>query len=172
MGEVALAASGRVKWYDHARGFGFVISEAFDGDALIHHSVLKEFGKRSVPDGATVEFTFSKRPRGLQIDRVTRLDCSTAMPPRKELTRNVPHPETAGEWEPVTVKWFSEYRGYGFLQRQDGADVFVHALTFREAMISTPEPGQFLEARICEGEKGLAAAVLRSGGQARVGDSV
>lgn len=172
MGELAVATTGRVKWFDQSKGFGFVVSDAFEGDALIHHSILREFGRRFVPDGATLEFTFSKGARGMVVDRVTGIDCSTQLPPRKELTRNVPCPETAGDWEPVTVKWFDPFRGYGFLQRTDGTDVFVHALTLREALIAEPEPGQFLEARICEGEKGFGAAELRQGGGGRFNDSI
>ena len=39
---------GRVKWFDATRGFGFVVSDAMDGDILVHFSVLREHGRRSL----------------------------------------------------------------------------------------------------------------------------
>ena len=41
--------SGQVKWFDATRGFGFVVDELFEGDILIHFSVLKDHGRRSLP---------------------------------------------------------------------------------------------------------------------------
>ena len=43
------AVTGRVKWFDATRGFGFLVSDAIDGDILLHFSVLREHGRRSVP---------------------------------------------------------------------------------------------------------------------------
>ena len=37
---------GRVKWFDATRGFGFIVSDALDGDILVHFSVLREHGRR------------------------------------------------------------------------------------------------------------------------------
>ena len=45
------AVVGRVKWFDATRGFGFVVSDALDGDILVHFSVLREHGRRSLPEG-------------------------------------------------------------------------------------------------------------------------
>src|SRR5436305_1135510 len=44
--------TGRVKWFDATRGFGFLVSDEIDGDVLLHFSVLREHGRRSVPEGA------------------------------------------------------------------------------------------------------------------------
>ena len=50
-----LHCTGRVKWFDATRGFGFLVSDNCEGDILVHFSVLKEHGRRSLPEGATVE---------------------------------------------------------------------------------------------------------------------
>ena len=42
------AVVGRVKWFDATRGFGFVVSDALEGDILVHVSVLREHGRRSL----------------------------------------------------------------------------------------------------------------------------
>lgn len=57
-----------------------------------------------------------------------------------------------------TVKWFSNSKGYGFIERQDGPDVFVHYTAIRTEGFRTLEEGQGVEFDIEEGPKGLQAA--------------
>ncbi len=70
---------GRVKWFDATRGFGFVVSEGIDGDILIHFSVLREHGRRSLPEGALVECVPMQLDRGLQAKRVISIDVGPAV---------------------------------------------------------------------------------------------
>ena len=56
-----------------------------------------------------------------------------------------------------TVKWFSNQRGYGFLEREDGDDVFVHYSAVQGDGFKSLEQGQKVEFEIVEGEKGLHA---------------
>ena len=49
------AVTGRVKWFDATRGFGFLVCDGLEGDVLLHFSVLREHGRRSVPEGAIIE---------------------------------------------------------------------------------------------------------------------
>ena len=65
---------GRVKWFDATRGFGFLVCDELDGDVLLHFSVLREHGRRSVPEGATIECIPVQLPRGLQAKRVISID--------------------------------------------------------------------------------------------------
>jgi CspA family cold shock protein len=57
-----------------------------------------------------------------------------------------------------TVKWFSNPKGYGFIQRENGPDVFVHYSAIREDGYRTLEEGQQVEFTIEDGPKGPQAA--------------
>jgi len=72
--------AGRVKWFDATRGFGFIVSDEIEGDILLHFSVLREHGRRSVPEGALIECVPVKLDRGLQAKRVVSIDLSAALP--------------------------------------------------------------------------------------------
>ena len=74
------AVTGRVKWFDATRGFGFLISDELEGDILIHFSVLREHGRRSVPEGAIIECMPVRLDRGLQAKKILSIDLSTALP--------------------------------------------------------------------------------------------
>jgi CspA family cold shock protein len=164
--------TGRVKWFDATRGFGFLISDDCDGDILIHFSVLKEHGRRSLPEGATIECIAAHQDRGFQARKILSIDLSPALPmPARPVQASGERADrkaladAAGEYEPVEVKWFNRVKGYGFLNRagegEEGEDIFVHMETVRQSEIVDLQPGQQLEARIAEGRKGLTAVELR-----------
>ena len=163
--------TGRVKWFDATRGFGFLVSDDVDGDVLVHFSVLRDHGRRSVPEGAIIECVPVRLDRGLQAKRIISIDLSTALPqqprssiPAAERADRKALSDAAGEFEPVEVKWFNRVRGYGFVKRPDesgGEDVFVHMETVRSAHLPELEPGQKLKARIAPSAKGLTAVELR-----------
>ena len=163
--------TGRVKWFDARRGFGFLVSDEVDGDVLLHFSVLREHGRRSVPEGAVVECVPVRLDRGLQAKKVLSIDTSSALPqqprssmPAGERADRKALAENAGAFEPVEVKWFNRVRGYGFVKRPDesgGEDVFEHMETVRNSQLPELQPGQMLEARIAPSAKGLTAVELR-----------
>jgi len=168
------AVSGRVKWFDATRGFGFLVCDGLEGDVLLHFSVLREHGRRSVPEGAILEVVPVKQERGLQAQRVVSIDLTAALPqqPRSSMSPSERSDrkalsDAAGEFEPVEVKWFNRVRGYGFVKRPDdsgGEDVFVHMETVRTSHLPELQPGQMLEARIAPSAKGLTAIELRESG--------
>ena len=160
-----------VKWFDATRGFGFLVSDGVDGDILIHFSVLREHGRRSLPEGAMVECIPVKLDRGLQAKRVLSIDLRTAAgaparpaPSPAERADRKALTDAAGEFEPVEVKWFNRVKGYGFLVRVDDpdqGDIFVHMETVREAGIQDLQPAQIVDARIAPSRKGLTAIEVR-----------
>jgi CspA family cold shock protein len=158
-----------VKWFDATRGFGFLVSDSVDGDILVHFSVLKEHGRRSLPEGAIVECVPARLERGLQAKRVISIDTSKSIVPTRRPAAASERPDrsglaaNAGDFEPVSVKWFNRAKGYGFLNRHgiDDQDVFVHMETVRNSGLGELQQGQMIEARIAEGRKGLTAVEVR-----------
>jgi CspA family cold shock protein len=161
---------GRIKWFDATRGFGFLVSDQCDGDILVHFSVLRDHGRRSLPEGALIECIAERQDRGLQARKILAIDLSQVLPgaarpsiPTADRADRKALADAAGPYEPVEVKWFNRVKGYGFINRVDDpdGDVFVHMETVRTAGIADLQPGDRLEARIAEGKKGLTAVELR-----------
>ncbi|MBM7625089.1 cold shock domain-containing protein [Sporohalobacter salinus] len=56
-----------------------------------------------------------------------------------------------------TVKWFDAKKGYGFIESEEGEDIFVHYSAIEEEGFKTLEDGQDVEFEIVEGDKGPQA---------------
>lgn len=61
------------------------------------------------------------------------------------------------ERETGTVKWFNGAKGYGFIEREGGSDVFVHFSAIRGEGFRNLEEGQRVEFNVEQGQKGLQA---------------
>ena len=59
--------------------------------------------------------------------------------------------------ETGTVKWFNEAKGFGFIERANGGDVFVHYSAIREEGFRSLADGQNVEFEVVDGQKGPAA---------------
>ncbi len=56
-----------------------------------------------------------------------------------------------------TVKWFNNAKGFGFIEREEGPDVFVHYSAIESSGYRSLEDGQKVEFEVIEGPKGLQA---------------
>jgi CspA family cold shock protein len=65
--------SGTVKWFNNAKGFGFITREEGDDDVFVHFRSIKGDGYRTLNEGQPVEFTLVKGPKGLQAEDVAKL---------------------------------------------------------------------------------------------------
>ena len=65
--------TGTVKWFDAAKGYGFVIRESGE-EIFVHHRSIRRGGGRGLADGQAVSFVAVKRSRGLQAEEVEAVD--------------------------------------------------------------------------------------------------
>ena len=61
--------TGTVKWFNDAKGFGFISQEDGD-DVFCHHTAIQAEGFRTLKEGQKVEFDITKGPKGLQASNV------------------------------------------------------------------------------------------------------
>ena len=63
---------GTVKWFNDAKGFGFITRQSGE-DVFVHHTAIKANGFRSLAEGQAVQFEVTKGPKGLQAENVQPL---------------------------------------------------------------------------------------------------
>ncbi len=64
---------GTVKWFNDAKGYGFISREEGQGDVFVHSSAIEAGGFRSLQEGQQVQFDVVKGPKGLQAENVKPL---------------------------------------------------------------------------------------------------
>jgi CspA family cold shock protein len=155
--------SGFIKWFDVAKGYGFVVPDDGGPDVLLHVTCLRRDGFQTAQEGAHVVCEVQARARGLQVFRVVAMDNSTAVHPAQlPAARTHVNVVANSGLERAEVKWFNRLRGFGFLTRGEGtADIFVHMETLRRFGLTELKPGQTVLVRFGDGPKGLMAAEVR-----------
>ncbi|OLP44871.1 cold-shock protein [Rhizobium oryziradicis] len=154
--------TGVVKWFDVAKGFGFIVPDNGMQDVLLHVTCLRRDGFQTILEGTRIVALIQKRDRGYQAFRVLSMDQSTAvhpsqMPPMRTHSQVTP----SSGLERVIVKWFNRTKGFGFLSRGEGTeDIFIHMETLRRFGLTELRPGQTVLVRFGDGDKGLMAAEI------------
>src|SRR5436190_8222572 len=154
--------TGFVKWFDIARGYGFIIPDNGMPDVLLHLSCLKRDGFDAPPEGTRVVCEAVERQKGYQCLRVTGVDTSTAIHPVERPSRTHVNVAPSSGWVRAKVKWFNRARGFGFLSEGEAKpDIFVHMEILRRTAIAELVPDQWVYVRFGQGPKGNMAAEIR-----------
>jgi len=65
---------GTVKWFDNAKGYGFLLAEEQEGDIFVHHTCIQADGFRTLKEGEMVQFELAEGPKGKKAENVLRLN--------------------------------------------------------------------------------------------------
>lgn len=166
---------GHVKWFDPAKGFGFIVSDEGGADILLHANVLRNFGQSSVADGAAIVVRVQMTQRGVQAVAVEEiappapgsfvLDQEDAQPGFAELA--------ALPLLPARVKWFDKGKGFGFANvfgRNE--DVFLHIEVLRSSGLADLQAGEAVSLKVVDGKRGrMAVQVVSWEAAARQGEA-
>lgn len=157
--------SGLVKWFDPAKGYGFILNDAGGADILLHANVLRNFGRSSVADHSRVVVQVQSTTRGLQAVEILEVHPpeGDGSPPIEDLDADIIRQLDSLPLQPARVKWFDKAKGFGFANIFGHSDdVFIHIEVLRHSGFSDLVLGEAIGLRVVEGPRGLMAAQVTS----------
>ena len=163
--QVVGEGKGVVKFFNPAKGFGFIVRDDGGEDVFVHISAVEQAGLTDLADGQPLEFTLVDR--GGRVSATNLRIEGDPMPVERSVggdraggDSGGPQRQLTGEKASGTVKFFNAMKGFGFIQRDDGQpDAFVHISAVERAGMPTLNEGDRLQFEIEVDRRGKYAAV-------------
>lgn len=148
----------RLKWFNAAKGFGFVVPENTTIDAFLHITQLQKLGVHGLGDGAEVMCAVEERPKGAIVTDLVEILWHGDLPTsavQQDLTQDGVF-LTKG-----IVKLYQADKGFGFIVPDDGMkDIFVHQSCLDECEIAELYAGQRVRVSFKLANKGREAVKI------------
>ncbi len=146
----------QLKWFNGAKGFGFVVPEEGGFDAFLHVTTLQQAGVNSIGEGAVLLCTICDGQKGKQVKDVIEIidPGSVNMMPQAACAEGM---SAMGG----IVKWYKPEKGFGFIIPDDGMkDVFVHKTCLDALGIDELQSGQRVRVTLKDVDKGREAVKI------------
>jgi len=158
---------GTVKFFNSAKGFGFISPENGGQDVFVHVSAVQQSGLVGIDEGDQIAYELEQDRRSGKSSAVDLVMISqgagSVRAPIQRRFDNVPRDrrsngDSMGSGDGV-VKWFNPIKGFGFIAPSDGGpDVFVHASAVERAGLSSLNDGQAVAYDLERSRAGKASA--------------
>ncbi len=154
--QVVGEGTGVVKFFNSAKGFGFIQRDEGGEDVFVHISAVERAGLEGLAEGQQLKFQLVDRGGKVSAAELEVVGDVIAVEKREE----APQRELTGERSTGTVKFFNAMKGFGFITRDDGqADAFVHISAVERSGMAGLNEGDRLEFDIEVDRRGKYSAV-------------
>ena len=116
-----------MKWFDNARGYGFISPDDGGTDLFVHHTALSGEGLNSLAKGETVEYVSAEGAKGSEAKNVVALASSVA---GRALQAARPASHRRGSAMRGQMLWFNERKNHGFIMTDEGERLGVAGGSF------------------------------------------
>ena len=146
-----------LKWFNGAKGFGFVVPDDNSFDAFVHITTLQQIGMHSVGEGAILLCSIFDGPKGKQVKEIIEV-----IDKGQPSTVPVIDPDTNLLTMGGLVKWYKPEKGFGFIIPDDGMkDIFVHQSCLERNELEELQAGQRVRISLKEVDKGREAVTIQ-----------
>jgi CspA family cold shock protein len=149
----------KLKWFNAAKGFGFVVPEENPVDAFLHITQLQELGLHGLGEGAEILCVIDRRYKGAVVSELIEV-LATGQLSEDSLERDAANPDNYKI--KGIVKKYDRERGFGFIAPDDAKkDIFVHKSCLQSQDIEAIYPGQRVRVLFKIAEKGREAVSVQ-----------
>jgi CspA family cold shock protein len=151
-GKQYLNVTGKVKWFNQFKGYGFIEVNGVGEDIFLHFSVVDKSGIERLNNNDVILCNLAKSTRGFQVTEILEII---------SLNKHA-IPDNSNEVVMATMKWFNSAKGFGFAQMDSGDDVFIHSNLLKKHKLSSIEHGKVVTIMVRRTNFGYEAIELIS----------